>query len=155
MAGRLVGEYQRRAVRKGAGDVDALMRSARKLRRIMRETMTKADVGQLRLGPLARILHSREFERRGDVFQRGHRRQEAKSLEHHPDPAPAGAGERVLVHGREILSRYRERSRTRALQARKHRHQRRLARAGRAQHGAGRLGRGPWWERGWPYRYDL
>src|SRR5579883_2820113 len=50
IAGRLVGDENRRPRRQGSGERDALLLAARKLRRIMREAAGKADRGELGLG---------------------------------------------------------------------------------------------------------
>ena len=82
-------------------------------------------------------MHSRSLERGGDVFLRGHRRQQVESLQNDADAPPAGAGERILSEPLEVLAGDLERSAARPLEAGEHRHQRALARAGGAEQGQG------------------
>ena len=133
IAGRLVGEDQRRARGNGAGDGNTLLLAARKLGGIMIEPVAKADCFQFRTGACLRIGLSGKFHRGGDIFQRGHRRQQVEGLQHDPDPATARAGEAILVHRHEILPGDIQIAAAGAFEARKHRHERALARAGRAE----------------------
>ena len=103
VAGRFVGEQQRRARPERARDRDALLLAARQLRRIMVEPMAEPDRLQLGLRRAERIVASRQFHRHRDIFQRGHRRQQVKGLEHDPDPPAPRLGEPVLVQRREVL----------------------------------------------------
>ena len=88
IAGRLVGQQQRRPGDKGAGDRDALLLAAGKLPRIMPQAMPEPDPPQRRLGHRERIALSGQFERDRDILARRHRRQQVKALEHDPDMMP-------------------------------------------------------------------
>ena len=75
IAGRLVGHQDGRVRHDGAGDRDALLLAAGKLRRIMVQPMRRGRPPQAR--PSARSKASSragEFERQGDVLQRRHGR---------------------------------------------------------------------------------
>ena len=129
VAGRLVGEDQRRARRGGAGDGDALLLAARKLRRVMGQPVAEADRFELGRGAGPGVGLAGQLERGGDVLLRGHRRQQVEGLQHDADAAAAGAGERVLVERLEIGAGDVDRAAARALEPGQHRHQRALARA--------------------------
>jgi cytochrome oxidase assembly protein ShyY1 len=45
---------------------------------------------------------ARQFQRRGDVFQRRHRRDKVEGLEHHPHMIATEAGQLILVHRGQI-----------------------------------------------------
>src|SRR5579872_5499256 len=76
IAGRFVGDEDGRPRRQSSGERDALLLAARKLRRIMSEAAGKADRGELGLGAVKRVGRAGELQRRGDVLQRRHGRNE-------------------------------------------------------------------------------
>ena len=129
VAGRLVGEDQRRARRGRAGDGDALLLAARKLRRVMGQAVAEADRFELGGGARPGVGLAGQLERGGDVFLRGHRRQQVEGLQHDADAAAPGAGQRVLVERLEVGAGDVDRAAGRALEPGQHRHQRALARA--------------------------
>ena len=66
IAGRLVGEDQRRARRRGAGDGDALLLAARKLRGVMGEPVAEADRFKLGRGARPGVAFAGQLKRRGE-----------------------------------------------------------------------------------------
>ena len=76
IAGRLVGEDQRRPVGERAGDRDALLLAARQLGRAMVEPLGEAERAEQLLGPLARGSRAR---RRGRAAAGRHSRRALKS----------------------------------------------------------------------------
>ena len=44
-----------------------------------------------------------QFQRRGHVFQRSHRRNEMKRLKDHPHMRTAEPGQRIFVHGAKVV----------------------------------------------------
>ena len=133
IARRLVGEDQRRTRGDGAGDGHALLLAARKLRGVVIGAMAEAHGGQFGPRTLPRVVRSGQLQRGGDVFLRGHRRQQVEGLQHHADAAAAGQRQRVFVQGGEIRAGHLQRAGRRPLQPRQHRHQRALARARRTE----------------------
>ena len=89
VAGRLVGEQQRRVVDEGAGDRDALLLAAGELVGVVVDLRLQADEAQ-DLGHLAADLRARladHLQRVGDVVVDGAVGQQLEVLEHGPDPA--------------------------------------------------------------------
>ncbi len=97
IAGRFVGDENRRMRRHGARERDALLLAAGQFCRIMVHALGKADRGKLGGGALEGIRGAREFERHRDVLQRRHGGDEMKTLENDSDIFSAKAGERILV----------------------------------------------------------
>ena len=133
IARRLVREDERRIGGERAGYGDALLLSARKLRGIVPGPMTQPNCVQFGLRAGEGIVRARQFQRGGDVFQRGHCGQQVKRLQHDADAAPPRAGERILVQRGEILSRHLQRAAGGAFQPGQHGHQRAFPAARRAQ----------------------
>ena len=48
------------------------------------------------------ISLSGQFQRDGNIFKRGHRRQQMKSLQDNANPAPARAGQTIFIQRAEI-----------------------------------------------------
>ena len=131
IAGRLVGDQDRRVRRQRAGERDALLLAAGELRRIVVEPLGEPDRGELALGARISVAHAGEFERHGDVFQRRHGRDQVKRLKHDADIAAAKARQRVLVEPAEVRAGHHDRAGVGALEAGHHHQQRRFARARR------------------------
>src|SRR5262249_6802753 len=70
VSGRLVGDQDGGMRRKRARECDALLLAARKLRRVMRETLAEADGGKLLLGAPERVGGAGKLERHRDVLER-------------------------------------------------------------------------------------
>jgi len=68
------------SLRHSPGNRDALLLAARELRRKVIEPLRKADRRQLGFGAGARVGEPDEFHRRGDILERGHRRQQVEGL---------------------------------------------------------------------------
>ena len=83
---------------------DPLLLAPRKLRRVMPGPLSQPDGGKFCLGTGKRIAHPGQFQRRGDIFQRRHCRDQVERLENHPHIVPAEAGQRILAHGRQVLA---------------------------------------------------
>lgn len=99
VAGRFVGEQQRRAVNQSAGHGGALHLSAAHL--VGKRTGARGESDQLehpgRADPcLFRAVAAQE-QREFDVFQRGHRGEEIEKLEHDAEVSAAVSSESVLV----------------------------------------------------------
>ena len=59
---------------------------------------------QLLLGAVEGVGVPGQFQRRRDVFQRGHRRDQVEGLEHHAEMIARKPGQRVLVHRGQVVS---------------------------------------------------
>jgi len=99
----------------------------------MIETMAEPHCAQLRFGAREGVGRTGQFQRYGDILQRGHRRQQMEGLQHDADPPAPRDRKRILVHRAEIGARDLDRAAVRALQPGEHRHQRGFARSGRAE----------------------
>ena len=101
---RLVGQQQLWPGDEGAGDRHALLLAAGQLPGIMSQALVEADCR----GPvdrnLERIAAAGELERKSDVFERRHRRDQVEGLEHDPDAIAAEAGQRIFVERAEVVS---------------------------------------------------
>ena len=97
IAGRLVGDQDRRVRRQRARERHPLLLAARQLGRIMVAALAQADGGKLARGALLRVLDAGELERHRDVLQRRHGGDEMERLEHDADIAAAEARQRVLA----------------------------------------------------------
>ena len=75
IAGRLVGQQDRRIVGQGACDGHALLLAARQLRRIVMPAIAQAHFVQQRVGPPRRIAAAGQFHRHQHVLARGQRRE--------------------------------------------------------------------------------
>jgi hypothetical protein len=84
----------------------------------------EADRFQLGRGGSESVRGAGELERNGDIFQRAHRREQVKGLQHDPDAAAPSAGERVLAEQVEIGAGDVDGAAGRLFHAGQHRHQR-------------------------------
>src|SRR6185437_4463475 len=132
IAGRLVGDQERRAGAERARQRHALLLAPRELRGIVREPAAETDLGELRPCALSRVASAGEFERRRHIFERSHGRDQVKGLEHDADAPPAKPRERVLVHAPELHPVDLDLAFVRPLEAGHDHEQRRFARAGGA-----------------------
>ena len=133
IAGGFIGKQQRGAGGEGAGDGHALLLAARELRGVMVEAVAKAYGGKFGGGAGFGIGDARQFERGHDIFERGHRGQQVKGLQHHADAPPAGKRKAIFTERREIGITDDQAARGGALQPGEHRHQAGFARAGGAE----------------------
>jgi len=78
-------------------------------------------------GSLEGVRNQRQFERHGDILERGHRRDEMERLEHDADVAAAEACRRILIEFRKLFARDRDFARCRPLKTRHHHQHGRLA----------------------------
>ena len=103
VAGRLVGEEERRIVGERARDGDALLLAARELRRIVmaRDRRARRRPAAHRRARAA-SLHAGNLHRHQHVLERRQRREQMKELEHEADPLAAQPRERVLVERRDV-----------------------------------------------------
>src|SRR4051794_14533317 len=131
VAGRLVGNENRRVRRDRPSNGDALLLAARKLRRIMVQPLAQAHSRKLALGSRKGVLGVGKLERQGDVLERRHGRHEMEGLEHDADAPAAKARERVLVEAAEIRAVDDDAARTGALEAGHQHQERRFPRARR------------------------
>ena len=129
--GRLVGEQERRIVRERARDRDALLFSARQLRRVVMAAFREPDLleERRRSGPGA--AHPGNLHRNEHVLERRQRRQQVEELEDESDSPPAQPCERILVERRDVDAVDRNLSRRRGVEAGDEAEQRGLAAAGR------------------------
>jgi acyl-CoA thioesterase-1 len=123
IASGFIGKQQRRARGQSAGDGHTLLLAARQLAGVMVEPVAKADRLQFLRRAQPRIRHPGQFERGHHIFQRRHRGQQVKRLQHHPDPPAPGHGQAVLGQGRKILPSHHQAAPAGAFKARQHRHQ--------------------------------
>jgi hypothetical protein len=104
VAGRLVGQKDRGLVGEGAGDGHALLLAARELRRVMVRAVGEVDVFEELPPAFARPADARDLQRREDVFERRHRRDEMERLEDEAELAAAQGGQSVLAHRGDLLA---------------------------------------------------
>ena len=116
IAGRLVGNEDRRVGRQRAGQRHPLLLAAGQLRRIVVLPLAQADGGELVRGALMRVVDAGKLQRHGDVLQRRHGGNEVEGLEHDTDIAAAEARQRVLAEQAERLARDHHRAGVGALQ---------------------------------------
>ena len=103
ISGRLVSQQQFGAGNKGAGDRHTLLFTAGQLRRIMLQPLAETDRAKGLRGGCESIAEPAQLERQGHVFERGHRRDQMKRLEHDADAVAPQPRQRILIEGREIL----------------------------------------------------
>ncbi|PBE81477.1 hypothetical protein BGU32_18435 [Clostridioides difficile] len=84
-AGRLVGDDDVGAGHQGAGDGDALLLSARHLRRLMAKTLGNAEHSGDVVKPFLVDLGVRQTQRQGDVVSSAESGHEVERLKHEPD----------------------------------------------------------------------
>ncbi len=131
IAGRLVGEQDRRLDHEGAGERHALLLAAGQFGGIVGGAVGKPDLRQLGPGAFEGVGAAGELERHGDVFQRRHVLDQVEGLEDDADVVAAKAGERVLVEAREIPAGDDDLAGARRLQAGHDHQKRRFARSRR------------------------
>ena len=137
IAGWLVGDEDPGTRRERAGERDALLLAAGKLSRIVVEPAAQSDRRQFVLGARKCVARAGEFERHGDVFQRGHGRDQVEGLEHDADISAAEAREFIFIKLVQGVSGHDDRTAVGALQSGHYHEQRRLAgsRRSKQRHG--------------------
>jgi hypothetical protein len=103
IAGGLVGEQQLGAGNKRAGNRDALLFTARELRRIMAETLREPNRTETLRRCCERVATATQLQWQCDVLERGHRRDQMKRLKHNPDAIAAQTRQPILVEAPEVL----------------------------------------------------
>ena len=135
-AGRLVGEDDMRVVDQRAGDRHALLLPARKLRRLVVLAMGEPDLGEARLGLLARagmpVPRIEEGERH--IVEGARPRQQVEGLEDEADLLVAVGGELVGAEPAELAALDFERAAGRRVERADQIHEGRFARARGAGH---------------------
>ena len=133
VAGRLVGENQRRLIDQRARNRDALLLPARQLIRMMVRALAEAHRFQRGHGarvPLGRFHRLVRVEQRQlDVIERRGARQQVEPLKHEPDLVVAHFGELVAAELGDVASVEEILAARRMIEAAEDVHQRRLARA--------------------------
>ena len=129
IAGRLVGKDDGRAGGKRSGDGDTLLLAAGELRRIVVEAVGEPDRAEFLTRPRESVCRPGEFERDGDIFERGHVRDEVEGLENDADRASAEPREGILVEGNDVGAVDDDAPRLRPLQAGEDHEQRRFSAA--------------------------
>ena len=102
VAGRLVGQHDRRIVGQRARERHALLLAARELRRVVMRAAGQPDFLEQRSARAPRVGDAGDLHRHGDVLVRGQRRDEVEELEDEPDLLAAQPRERVLVEPRDV-----------------------------------------------------
>ena len=102
VAGRLVGEDDRRSAGERAGDGDALLLATRQLARAVRQPVAQADRVDHVVDPRRVALGAAEHQRQRDVLLGGERRDQVVRLEHEPDLLAAQFGEVLVVERGEV-----------------------------------------------------
>ena len=82
----------------GTGQRHPLLFTTGHLAGIMARAVHKAHSLQLGLRPVKGVARAGQLQRSGDVFERGHGRDQMKALEDDAHMGAAKAGQRVLVH---------------------------------------------------------
>ncbi len=137
VAGRLVGQDQRRLADQRPGDGDPLALAARELRRLVPEPVLEADALQRRLGapPPFADRHPGVQQARGDVVGRRQRLQQVEALEHEADAPRAQGRQLAVAHPPGVDAGDVHRPGRRPVEQAHELQQGRLARARRADHG--------------------
>src|SRR2546423_770841 len=81
----------------GAGERDALLFAAGKLRGIMSETLAESDALQQLHSLIARVISATQFQRHHDIFQRGQRGQQLKCLKNESHDVIAHASAAIFI----------------------------------------------------------
>ena len=131
IAGRLIGEDQRRIVGQRPSDRNALLLASRQLRRIVMPAIVQADFVEQRLGPLGGVAAAGDLHRHLDVLDGGERRHQVEELEHEADLLAAQPGQCVFVEACDLGAANRDRAARRGIEAGNQSEQRRLAAARR------------------------
>ena len=132
ISGRLVGDQDGGIGRERAGERDALLLAAGKLRRIMLQPVGQSDLAELLARAGDGIGRAGKLQRHGDVLQRRHGRDQVEGLEHDADVAAAKARQRILVEAPQVRPGHHDRAAVRPFEAGQDHQQRGLAGAGRA-----------------------
>ncbi|GGE42956.1 hypothetical protein GCM10007276_20240 [Agaricicola taiwanensis] len=98
----------------------------------MRYPLLQPDSGEFGFRKRKGAGHAGKLQRHGDVFQRGHGRDQVKGLEDNADMAAAEAGKPILIQLRKILIEQPYRSRISTFQAAKDHQERRFPGSGGA-----------------------
>jgi hypothetical protein len=130
IAGRLIGHQDGGTRCERPCERHALLFAARKLGRVVGHARSETDGLELRRGALERIVLAGQLERDRNIFQRRHRRNEVKGLEHDTDVAAAEPSQCVLVELADILTGDGDAALVGTFEAGDHHQQRRLARSG-------------------------
>ena len=141
IAGGFIGEQNARPRGNRAGQRHTLLLAAGELSRIVIETLAQTDRFQFRFRAVERIACAGQFQRHGDILQRGHGRDEMKRLKDDPDMPAAEAREFILAHPGDVRARDGNAALRGRFQSRGDHKKRRLARTGRAEQGDGLAGR--------------
>src|SRR5437870_12267171 len=92
----------------------------------MGQSMAEADCGEALSRGLEGVAPTAELERKRDVFERRHCREQMEGLEHDADMVAAEPGQRILVERAEIISVDPHPSCARSLDPAHHHHYRRF-----------------------------
>jgi acyl-CoA thioesterase I len=106
VAGRLVGEQDRRLHHQRTGERHTLLLAAGELGGIVGEPLGEADTVELGRGAGERVGAAGKLQRHGDVFKRGHVLDEMEGLEDDADIGAAEPGQGILVKSRQIFARH-------------------------------------------------
>jgi hypothetical protein len=98
------------------------------------QAVLKTDGGKFVLGFFEGVAHARQFQRNGDIFQRGHVRNEVEGLEDNTDIAAAKGSDVVFVHSFQRSAGNVDVASVRFLEAGKDHEKGRLAGTGRTNH---------------------
>jgi len=134
IAGRLVGDEDRRIGHQRTRECDALLLTAGQLCRIVVAALRKADCRELTRGALLRIGCADELKRHSDILERRHGGNEVERLKHNADIAAAKPSQRILIERTERLIRHHDRAGVGSFEAGHDHQQGRFPRAGRANH---------------------
>ena len=134
VAGRLVGEQQRRVAGERTGDRHPLHLPAGELRRTVVHAVREPDLGEEPLDPLLALAprHALEQELQLHVLPGGDLRQQVEALEDETDPPVADLREAVPAEALDLLAEQPVAPRGRRVETADQVEQRRLARTGRA-----------------------
>jgi hypothetical protein len=141
VAGRLVGEDDRRLVDEGPGDRNALLLAAGELGGPMRETVGDADRRDELVEPLAVGLAPGQGERKEDVLLRVEDRHQVEALEDEAELVAPHPRQLAVLEAGELRPVDRDGARGRTVEARQEMHQGRLARTRRSHDGGESAGR--------------
>ncbi len=129
IAGRLVGQHDRRIVRQRARQRDPLLLAAGQLRRVVMRPSGEPDLLEQLLRSMSRVANAGNFHGHRDVFVRGQRGNQMKELKDEPDLLAAETREAVFIQARDIHAVDPDRSRRRRVESGDESQQRRLAAA--------------------------
>jgi len=132
IAGRFVGEQDRRFHDERTRQRDALLFAAGQFGRIVGETVGQPDPVEFGAGPAESVPVAGEFEGNGDVLKRRHVLNQVKGLEDDTDIGATKPGQGVLVEPGEVFAGNDHVAGLRRLQSGHHHQQRRFARTGRS-----------------------